>query len=122
MEEQVGLVVAERAERIISKVRLVERHRRQPAHPREVGDVFKVADEVACEVELLKRAAVRERIADGADAVGAEPELGELRHIVQPLHPLDGVLVQPQRLQLGELREHRLLHFGQLIVAEIKVR
>ena len=121
VEEQVGLVVAERAQRVVAKVWLRKGQRGQPAHARQIRDVFKVGDEVAGQVELLELRVALQRVADGGDAIGSEPQAGQVRQVLQSLHPLDRVVVHPQRLQLAEARQHRPLHLSELVVAQVEV-
>ena len=121
MEEDVGLVVAERAHRALAVVRVAEGERLEVAEAREVRDVLEIADEVGREVEVGERQIVVERVADEGDLVAREPQRRQLRERLEPLDPRQPVVVHPQRAQLLEVLQHVRVHLLDAVLAHVEV-
>ena len=105
MIEDVGLVIAQVADGILSEVGIVEGQHFQIGQTVEVEHLLEAADFVATDVEVNQTDQVIEAGLDGVDLVASNPQLFQIDKRVQVFNALNFVITNPEGLHVGEVVE-----------------
>ena len=105
MIENVGLVVAQVADGILSEMGIVEGQHFQIRQAVEVEHLLEATNFVATDVEVNQTDQVIEAGLNGIDLVASNPQLFQIDKCVQVFNALNFVITNPEGLHIGEVVE-----------------
>ena len=117
--QDIRLVVAQVAHRVVAVVWLVQAQRRQRRQPRQVVDLLEVPDAVVGQVQVRQCCERVQSRAHTFHVVTRHEQRGEVRQVGQPAQRREAVVVQEQRLQL--LQCVQALHDTDLVGVQVQV-
>ena len=119
MIEDVGLIIAQVADGILSEVGIIERQNFQVRQAVEVEDLFKAANFVTTDIEVNQADQIIKTGLDGVDLIASNPQLFQIDKGVEVFDALYFVITNPKGLNIGEVVEP--LDIADVVMGQVKL-
>lgn len=105
MIKHVGLVVAEVADGVLSEMRIVEGQYFQVRKPIQIEDFLEGANSVSAYVQVSQFSELVQTCLDRINLISCDPQLFQVRKILQVLNALNFIIANPQSFQTSQIAE-----------------
>ena len=119
MIEDVGLIIAQVADGILSEVGIIEGQHFQVRQTVEVEDLLEAANFVATDIEVNQADQVIKAGLDGVDLIASNPQLFQIDKGVEVFDALNFVITNPKGLNIGEVVEP--LDIADVVMGQVKL-